>query len=86
MERQNKQNECKTYVGDKDECSECINDYFLDLATKKCVLNPKGVVGCRIFSDENTCTACKDNKYLSNNKCLDVATPEPVTNCKYYSS
>ena len=88
QERANKQNECKTYHPTLDECTECIDKFYLD-GNKKCQPNPIGTRNCLIFEAGNKCVKCKENHYLdsTNDKCIEVAlNPEVVVGCKFYSN
>lgn len=82
--RVNQPAKCSAYTVTDDTCSKCDNTSYLANSSKNCVDYPKGILGCRTYSNAITCTACKDGRYLSNNVCPKVTTA--ITNCFYYSS
>jgi hypothetical protein len=82
--RVNQPAKCSAYTVTDDTCTRCDNTSYLSSTSKECVDYPKGILGCRTYSNATTCTACKDGRYLSNNACPKVTTA--ITNCFYYSS
>ena len=42
------------------------------------------MIGCRIYTSAEICFKCKENYYLSNNKCENIAENNRISNCIYY--
>ena len=82
--RINQPAKCTLYSVTDDTCNTCDSTSYLSNASKACTDYPKGILGCRTYSNATTCTACKDARYLSANACPKVTTA--IANCLYYSS
>ena len=64
-------------------CKVCSPDYFLN-DTKKCERNPeKAILNCSKYSDNVTCSECKDNFYVSGSPTTCIAI-SVVENCGKY--
>lgn len=75
---------CSLYDLDDDICLKCDNTSYLSTNKRICVDYPKGILGCRTYSNATTCTACKEGRYLNANFCPKV--PTAIANCQFYSS
>ena len=76
---------CLTYSIISDTCVACESDYYLNETDTECLINPFGITGCAIFSDDDVCLACKSLYYIENNKCLIVPTDNLIIDCIQYS-
>ena len=74
---------CKEYILNEDRCLNCEDGYYL-LNGSECKVFPTGVAYCRLYSDSKTCISCIENKYLSENNCLEVPEERFIENCNYY--
>lgn len=68
----------------EDLCTECSRGFFLESNGKQCTAYPNGIVGCMTYSNETTCTYCKADRYLEDNKCPEVT--EKIDGCMYYEN
>lgn len=75
---------CSVYTVSVDTCAQCNSTSYLSSDSKTCVDFPKGIVGCRTYSNATTCTACGIGRFLTSNTCVTATTA--ITNCQYYSS
>ncbi len=78
--------DCETYYEDEHKCKKCSPGFFLKDDDKFCMPFPIGVIGCRIYEDLETCTACDQNRYITEEgECSLVLEDSQITNCMYYS-
>lgn len=77
---------CAQYAPDSALCVKCNAGSYINEAGTTCVLDPKGVAGCKVYTSETVCKFCDYGKYLSNNTCIAVDAAAIVTNCGLYSS
>lgn len=83
LARSKKVEHCKTYNPSADECSKCIETFYLD-PSGACYPYPVGIQYCLEYSERNKCARCDPNKYLSNNLCLEVT--KFLDNCSLYKA
>ena len=77
---------CQTLSPNEDNCKTCNKGYYLTSSKTTCKINPIGTPGCIEFINAQTCSKCGIDKYLKNNKCLDVPEKDFIRNCKYYKN
>ena len=82
--RLNRDNNCAEQTKDKDECSECKQNFFLKAGA--CIPNPQGVGNCSHYADRTTCVKCDSGYYLSDNACLGVPSENVISNCIDYDN
>jgi len=63
---------CAIYEISENKCKTCATGNYLINSGKECEPYPTGIIGCRIFTNNILCQACKANRYLSNNECIQV--------------
>lgn len=83
-QRLNVPTKCKTFVADEDKCQECSSNSYLSNTAKECIDFPDGIIGCRTYTDAETCISCSEGRYLAENVCISVETP--ITKCVYYTN
>jgi hypothetical protein len=78
---------CKIVFYNQEHCSQCKNNYYLNLEDNLCYNNEKNYYKCSKVSN-NTCTECESLYYLGeDNKCSKIAgcalseTPDICTKC-----
>ena len=56
-----------------DECEECIDNYYFEKNTQKCILSEGKYINCKYGYNDLYCFRCKDNFYLNliDNLCYD---------------
>lgn len=76
---------CLTYSIKSDTCASCENEYYLNQSNTECLINPSGITGCAIFSNDDSCVSCKSSYYPIENKCEIVPTNNLINDCIQYS-
>lgn len=73
-------------INQSGECLKCINEYYFDLSTEKCVLVSKSnrVDNCGLYSSSQACVYCHGDFIISKGFCQRVANK--LLYCKVYSS
>ena len=84
IERTNTPLKCEEFNPIDDKCKLCGSDSYINPNGTECIDYPRGIIGCRTYSDAETCDSCRKGRYLSDNACLNVE--DPIENCMYYSS
>ncbi len=64
--------QCNLYSINEDKCIDCKNGFYLNEEGTQCLTNPTGIYGCIGYIDSNLCSLCGANKYLQDNKCLEI--------------
>lgn len=82
---------CKSYALDG-SCFECLTGYYLDLATKTCIVLTTSVASCEAYSRASAsasilCSRCAVGYYLAANQltCTSQAL-NTIANCQSYTS
>jgi len=79
-----KPNGCLTFSPSTDTCTSCSTGMFLNTPLNTlCVSFPNGIFNCIEYSDQNVCTRCGNNSYLSENTCIDSTA---IDRCSNYSA
>lgn len=86
VKRENLNVNCKEYDQIADECSECFTEYVISDDSQECLDNPTGVDFCSGYEDLSTCKFCDKDYFLSDNKCVAVATEKVQAACLQYKS
>ena len=66
------------------DCGQCASNFYLDLATKKCVAveTAKQVANCQLYGSGQVCVKCVKGFFVKDGKCLAVV--KSVDNCDVY--
>ncbi len=76
---------CVKYSPHFDFCTECNEGFYLK-NDKTCQSYPTGIHGCIEYSDQVTCTRCRNKMFLKGNTCNRIKDDDKVKNCAYYQA
>ena len=75
---------CLVYEISGQLCKTCEREYYPKTDQTECLINPGGINGCSLFSNEKTCIKCKNGYYLEENECKIVLLDNLVEGCVVY--
>lgn len=74
---------CLEYDMYTDACSKCLDGFYLDASTGRCLENPTGITNCETYINYATCQICKPLYYLEDNSCKGIL--KEIPKCSYYT-